>query len=966
MTAATAAAAATASNGTQTVTPVQTATQNTTPVSTSPSTATPTTAPVDALYAVQNACKTGNLYNYGISPAAPSNAGTATLDNAGNTKGILDYAPIPSAYKELTSFQIANESATTRGTATPIFYQLKITQDGLLSLSYSTGGAYSALISNQSITAANGPLPATFRVGFAGSTGGSTNIHEIMCFKAASAVTSGSSATVNEKQAAKVEAGTQAYFAFYNPNDWTGTVTANTLNDTGGVVTVATTANWDASCLLSGTATGAPSAGGGCASTNVSGPTPATPAPAARVMLTWDTDNSVGIPFKWANLNADQQAALTAGDPTVGANRLNYLRGDRTNEVNTSGVGLYRARDAVLGDIVDSSPAWVGPPNSPYTANWQDRLAPTTVMPENAVPQSYAVFTDAQQTRLNVVYVGSNDGFLHGFRAGSFDANGNFVATGNDGQEVMSYMPGSVLQSAAASGALGGCTADVNTGTQVQQIHGVTPAIGTNPLCVEPVLDYSNTQYGHNFFVDATPGTGDLYYGGQWHTWLVGGLGNGGAAIFALDVTSPSYSEGTAASTVIGEWNPSSITCASSCGTNLGNTFGTPQIRRLHNGNWGVIFGNGFGSQTGDAGIYVMSIDSTTGATTFYYLSTTVATGTPAGGNGIGYVTPTDLDGDHITDYVYAGDLKGNVWRFDLTSSNPTLWGITNAGGISVNALSGGGGAPVPLFTTQSAQPITSQLLVVSSLVSGTQRLLIEFGTGERTQITNMAPASYVSGTQSLYGVWDWNLNNWNALAPAAYYQSLPVASTGLSAPYTLTVSNLTAQTLTPNASTVVSGAPATVVDGTNNVVCWQSSSTCGSGNTQFGWYANLPFTNEQIIFNPVFYQGAFLVNSTVPANNSLVSCSNNQDSGYTYALNVANGGVFTNTFSTFSPNGTVITDALEGGVETNATGSVYIVSTSEHTTNIVYQTISGTPGAQKINLPPNTKAKRLTWIERR
>ena len=166
----------------------------------------------------------------------------------------------------------------TRGAATPIFYNLKITQDGLLSFAYSvSGGAYSYVIRNQSITASNGPLPASFRVGFAGSDGGASNIHEILCFKAASANQSGSSATVNEKEAAKVEAGTQAYFAFYDPNDWTGTVTANNLIDTAGVVTVSTTANWDASCLLSGTATGTPASGGGCATTGVSGPTSATP-----------------------------------------------------------------------------------------------------------------------------------------------------------------------------------------------------------------------------------------------------------------------------------------------------------------------------------------------------------------------------------------------------------------------------------------------------------------------------------------------------------------------------------------------------------------------------------------------------------------------------------------------------------------------------------------------------------------
>jgi len=465
-------------------------------------------------------------------------------------------------------------------------------------------------------------------------------------------------------------------------------------------------------------------------------------------------------------------------------------------------------------------------------------------------------------------------------------------------------------------------------------------------VCVEPVLDYSNPQYGHNFFVDATPGSGDLFFGGQWHTWLVGGLGVGGAAIYALDVTNPSasnFTEGNASSIVIGEWNSASISCTNvaNCGNNLGNTFGTPQIRRLHNGNWGVIFGNGYGSTSGDAGIYVMSIDSSSGAQTFYYISTNTA-----GGNGIGYVTPADLDGDHITDYVYAGDLNGNVWRFDLTSTNPSNWAA----------------ASTPLFTTQSGQPITSQLLVVSSTITGgSPRLFIEFGTGARTQLTNLTPVQYATGTQSIYGVWDWNLSAWNAMEPGSTYSNLAAtpAATGLSSPFTLSSANLAAQTLTPNTSTGV-------VDGTNVAVCWQGTATCGGTDNQFGWYANLPGASEQIIFNPVFFQGALIVNSTVPANNVATSCTSNLDTGYTYALAVANGGVFTNTFPTYTKNGTLITDALEAGVETNATGSVYVVTTAQGTANIVYQTISGTPGAQRLNIPSNVKAKRLTWIEHR
>ncbi len=135
--------------------------------------------------------------------------------------------------------------------------------------------------------------------------------------------------------------------------------------------------------------------------------------------------------------------------------------------------------------------------------------APTPT-PENTATQTFGQYLAAEQTRLNVVYTGANDGFLHGFRSGSFDVNGNYVnntTTPNDGQEVLAYMPAAVL----------------NT------IHNST--IG--------LLDYSGSQYSHNFYVDATPDTDDVFYNSSWHTWLVGGLGAGGAAIYALDITNP-------------------------------------------------------------------------------------------------------------------------------------------------------------------------------------------------------------------------------------------------------------------------------------------------------------------------------------------------------------------------------------------------------------------------------------------
>ncbi|MGH3262363.1 MAG: pilus assembly protein, partial [Trebonia sp.] len=413
--------------------------------------------------------------------------------------------------------------------------------------------------------------------------------------------------------------------------------------------------------------------------------------------------------------------------------------------------------------------------------------------------------------------------------------------------------------------------------------HGTDP---TNGNAITTDDDFSNTQYGHNFTVDATPGSGDLFYDGAWHTWLVGGLGSGGADIYALDVTSPAnFSETNAASLVIGDWSAATISCTnvSDCGLDLGDTYGTPVIRRTHalNGSgeneWAVIWGNGFGSSSGDAGIFVMTIDPASGAKTIYYLST----GTAGTGNGIAYVTPADLDGDHTTDYVYAGDLNGDVWRFDLTSSNPSSWGIQRCLDAACTTTTS-----APLFKTSTGQPITSQVVLATGATpAGATTLMIAFGTGEKQPFTNVGSATYASGTQSLYGVWDWALLNWNSKS-TPQYAALSAASTGIASPYTVSPSNLQAQTFTVNTGNGDRDVAA------NAVVCWQGTSACSTGsNDQFGWYLSLPGTAsqgpEQIIYNPTLVDGAFVVNSTIPPKSTLLSCNTLTETGYTYALPV-------------------------------------------------------------------------------
>ncbi|WP_426271104.1 PilC/PilY family type IV pilus protein [Dyella kyungheensis] len=902
-----------------------------------------------------------------------------------HSQSFPDYAAIPNAFVNLPSGSpIANENAKSRSAATPISYKLQITQAGLLSLWYSYNqGTYTPVLTGQSITQGNAPIPSSFLFGFGGSTGGSSNVHEITCFQVTPAETSASSAGLNV-QSGEVRTGTQVYLASYHINNWWGQLTAQNLVTNGGVISISPTANWDASCVLTG---------GACSST---GGNNTVQDPSKRVLLTYqdsvaNASTVGGIQLAWANLSSTAQGWLN-GDGN-GQNRLSYLMGDRSNEIPTSGYAsptIFRDRNSVLGDIIDSSPTWVGPPSAPYADTWGDKLNSSATMAENATSAvKYSAFVAAKATRVNVVYDGANDGFLHGFRTGSYDSNGNYqdnATTPNDGLELLAYMPQAILQ------------------TIYNQNNSA--------------VDYSSAKYSHSYFVDATPGTGDLFYNGDWHTWLVSGLGTGGSAIFALDITDPaSFTAANASSVVKGEWSGATLSCVgnSNCGNDLGQTTGTPQIRRLHNGEWGIIFGNGLNSSGGDAGIFVMTISSSGALDKVYFLDTGV--GAAANPNGIAYVTPVDLDGDHITDYVYAGDVYGNVWRFDLTSSTATNWAASNYGQstatplfttptttvvttkstgkvtttiaptalISQPATANTASLPNGVSTDSSGnttlitnQPITTQLtaIAVSTTSTGQPRIMIEFGTGLTVPQTSTSDVKYAPGQQALYGIWDWYVGV--AGTANAQYGGLSTA------PSQITLSTLQSQAVTGTFSAAQSGIGQGARTVSNNAICFVGTScqTIDSkGNisvaagTMMGWYMNLPGFNgvtavggnnqtEQVIYSPLETDGAFIVNTTVPANNSALTCTAQSALGWTMALNPATGGAFQNSF--FSDGGgnfVTVGGSPISGIALNGTGSPSVV-TANGLPYLVTQNVQGVGAVNRI-LPPGSKFnKRLTWLQ--
>ena len=932
--------------------------------------------------AVQTACSTGQYvtdpYGYASSPITynynPLPGGSAILPDKQDIANDGAQANDPNVTRNPTSATPSSDIAW------PITYQLKISASGLLSFSYSfQGGTMTPVLTNFDITSANGPLPASLRFGFSAGTGGSNNTHEITCFKA-SPLASTSSAAANTIQSGQYKTGTQIYLASYSASPWWGSLKAIPLVvDSNGNLAASNTATWDGKCTLTG---------GWCDSMGTdSNGNPVTQVTAAngfvtpenRVLVTATgsdvTTSGSGVGFSMQQALTQYPSAVQTAFATAAATDstsqismtsqqlLGWVLGQRCSEQlfsstqssngpaeyygdcsSTTATGNLNPRTYVLGDIIDSSPLWVGAPvMGQYNNTFTDDLYGTTVSPpENqSGAQTYGAFASSDASRLNVVYVGSNDGYLHGFEAGSFGAGGAFSdpkgigAGNNDGKEVLGYMPYNVL---------------------LDQAGQLTNPIGA-----------------HQYLVDATPGAGDLFYGencssgtcsgGSWHTWLVGGVGSNGREIYALDITNPAhFTTAQAASLVIGDWTNTTM-------PHLGNTMGAPSIVRMHNGQWAIIFGNGLNSGA-SAGVYIGLVDRTTGAVKFMFLDTGVGSGSIQ--NGIAYVTPVDLDGDGIVDYLYAGDQQGNVWRFDVTSTNPANWSVSNFPGNTASTCSNNyqGSAVAatcsPLFTATTTsgsstlpQPITTAIVTATIQTDGASRNMLYFGTGEQTPQTGNSAALYAPAStgssattqqQAFYGIWDWNMAGWNALSSAQFASlsgdnSISTASSSLQ-PITSTTTTVSDQGQITGYRTLSAATP----------ICWAGSSTCSSGNTQYGWMYNLPSTNEQIIYNPTIIQGAIVVNTAIPPAVSTTQCTANSQTGWTMAFDPVSGGALPqNFFSTVN--------SAASGVQGNAVGTSTAVIYNGQV-NVMSQTAPGNVLTKPVTPTNYSGPARVSWRE--
>lgn len=228
-------------------------------------------------------------------------------------------------------------------------------------------------------------------------------------------------------------------------------------------------------------------------------------------------------------------------------------------------------------------------------------------------------------------------------------------------------------------------------------------------LVFDKLASLASPDYQHTYFVD-----GDIAVSTRTETpgrnILVASTGRGAKGLFALDITDPG---GFEAADVLWEYSAAGD-------DDLGFVLGRPQIAQLENGETAAILGNGHNSVNGRAVLYVINL--ATGA-----LIRKIDTGVGAD-NALSTPALLDSDGNGKVDTVYAGDLKGNVWRFDLSSSNPTQW----------KSYYRSGSTPLPFFTARDAdnhpQPITAQVTIgVNTVTSDTLnygKRYIFFGTG--------------------------------------------------------------------------------------------------------------------------------------------------------------------------------------------------------------------------------------------
>lgn len=540
--------------------------------------------------------------------------------------------------------------------------------------------------------------------------------------------------------------------------DWTGNLLAYPINPTNGYINTAySAALWQAQAQLDAQDWASPS----------------------RLIVTWDPTAATpaGIPFQW-NPSATSsgigpttplgEALETYTSDTNGQDVLEYLRGNNALEKRNG--GTFRNRTHKLGDIVDSSPLYVGGPSGP----WQQT--------------SYFTFESHYRSRQPMIYIGANDGMLHAFNAST-------------GSEVFAFVPHAVWNN-----------------------------------LVKLVNPYYNPQ--HQFYVDSTPQAADVQFSsdGSWHTLLFGSERAGGNSIFALDVTDPTTftSESSVAQNVLWEFTDA----------NMGNSFSLPVAVYTAAG-FAVMFGNGYNSPTGTPYLYALNPENGAVMAKIDLCGAVPSACNLSQPNGLSSITVMNTTGALLSGHpnvAYAGDLQGNLWRVDISNSNPADWTVS----VLFKATDSLG----------NAQPITvTPQATINPLAPTLSGAMVYFATGQFLGLPDLGNTN----VQSIYGVFD------DGSAPAAPY----------------TRANLVQQTMTAVTGTTMSGT---------NTIRLLSSNPVNLPSDK-GWYVDLSLdAGERVVTDPTLFNGTLQITTYQPNPNTCVGGG----SAYYMVFNYATGGATT------------------------------------------------------------------------
>jgi type IV pilus assembly protein PilY1 len=441
-------------------------------------------------------------------------------------------------------------------------------------------------------------------------------------------------------------------------------------------------------------------------------------------------------------------------------------------------------------------------------------------------------------------------------------------------------------------------------------------------------VDLSDPSYNgsHEYFVDGSSASGDAYFSGGWHTILLGSLGatRGTNALFALDIT------GT------GSVTSSSVKWEFTNANDLGQSWGKGAIWRFNDGNYYAVINNGYNSVNKHAVLFLIQVDNPSNV-----IKLDTGLGSAAAPNGLSEPALLDLDQNGTADAIYAGDLQGKLWKFDVSSSSSGSWQV---------GLSG-----LPLFNAKdasgNAQPITAPL-ALSSLPSGaTGSAMVMFGTGQYLNSTDLANIK----TQSLYGVLDTSTLSGGAFSGGTsnYSRTTQVSGSNVMVQQTLDTQGST-RGVTSNAVNYAAG--------------------------KLGWYMDLLNPNlaaphqegERVISEPLLDSGQVTFMTLIPASGT---CSHG-GSGWALILDPTTGGAPSAPFLDYDNDGTYDTVTLSNGTVAAAVGVQFTggfghtpvsFGTGNSTLNFTNTTSGGGGGAGLTNpwrRKSLTGSPRASWSQ--